>query len=578
MTTFKFSTPAKIKDFSENSAEQEQLNENWSLALIAYTRAARVSNPWTVDYQAPCDWYVDPTEVEIGQWTAEPVFWTAFPNRLKIYFSKGEKSPYQFDPMQVYALGDFGNIPQSEEFSTGLPFLIPSIRCPYINWNQPVKGYAHFDPNGPRGWLDEYCEWAVTRNEDGKITKISFTCENPEYWYSLWQVSPEKVLELYQQLVSPSVTLHDLYLPSKDDSGYVIDPVTKREAYNPLNKWNSGTVATATKGGAVHLTSPPNTIGAEIMLAAQATLLRALSPADYNMQNMVCTGAYGRPYRNSDPHIGFQVNQLVKKLGVMVTLTDPVGLYLQAPDFSSYHTPDNTDASQFYTVVRGTTAVENGMGYDQILHAEFSVPENYGYTVSDIQIGNEVLGASQKPQPILYAGQIAETFHVCLAGTAVKASTHSQNRFPPVEDKSGNINGQPSMLISNAVLNGMLAVNAFPPFVQLPVPVSQAQSIDDMALQVSYSNSNFKDAEISFWNADGSLASGIEVTVNEITSSNGTPAGLSSGGGDLYNYILSIYIAPDVSPGLKGVTAHNPDCDIPLPLPGVLNVIEQGAK
>lgn len=101
------------------------------------------------------------------------------------------------------------------------------------------------------------------------------------------------------------------------------------------------------------------------MLAAQATLLRDIHPVDYNMQNMVCKGAYGRAYRNSDPHIGLQANQLVKNLGVMITLTNPLGLYIQAPDFSSYQTPDGTDASEFYKVIRGTRAGENGAKYDQ---------------------------------------------------------------------------------------------------------------------------------------------------------------------------------------------------------------------
>ena len=34
--------------------------------------------------------------------------------------------------------------------------------------------------------------------DGGQITKISFTAENPEYWFTLWEVDPEKVLVLYQ--------------------------------------------------------------------------------------------------------------------------------------------------------------------------------------------------------------------------------------------------------------------------------------------------------------------------------------------------------------------------------------------
>jgi hypothetical protein len=570
MPDFIFSTPSLIQDFSENPTLQQQLNQYWDLAIDAYTQAALVSNPWTVNYQAPCDWYVNPKNADNTVANpVEPIFWTAFPNRLKIYFSTAEKSPYQMDNAQVFALADFGNIPQSRAFPTGLPFIIPSKRCPNLNWQQPISEWVQYDPKGPRGWLDEYCEWAVTRNSDGKITKIVFTCENPEYWYSLWQVSPEKVLTLYQQLVNPNVALEDLMLPSTDGKGFVTDPTTGRAAYNPLNKWNSGTVATETYGGAVHLTSPPNTIGAEIMLAAQATLLRELPADQYNMQRMVCAGAYGRAYRNSDPHIGLQVNQLVKNLNVKVTLTNPVGLYLQRPDFSSY---------KFYKVIRGRTAEQAGTTYDQILHAEFSVPEELGYTVSDILIGNAVPGSSQVPVPILYAGQIAETFHVCLAGTAITPATGepSQSFLPPVSDITGNTNGQVSMLLANPILLAMQAVNPYPPFVQLPVQINQGQTLTNMALQVSYANDNFNDAQIAFWDEQGNSESGISVAITAIETADGTPAGKSSGGDGLFNYILSISVAATVSTGLKGVTVRNPNCDMPVPLPGVLNVNTKG--
>lgn len=581
MSNFTFSPPAGIQDFSDSPQNQALLNQYWDLAIDAYTQAALVSNPWTVQYQAPCDWYVNPKTTDVPATNpVEPIFWTAFPNRLKIYFAAAEKSPYNLNNMQVYSLADFGNIPQSKAFPTGLPFIIPAQRCPYLNWDQPISQWKQYDPQGPRGWLDEYCEWAVTRNAQGKITKIAYTCENPEYWFTLWQVSPQKVLALYQQLVSPNVVMDDLQLPSPNGQGFVIDPVTGRPAYNPLNKWNSGTVATETYGGAVHLTSPPNTIGAEIMLAAQATLLRELPADQYNMQRMVCAGAYGRPYRNSDPHIGLQVNQLVKNLKVKATLTNPVGLYLQRPDFSSFKTPDGTDASTFYKVIRGRTAEQAGTTYDQILHAEFSVPDSYGYTVSDILLGNAVPGSSQVPVPILYAGQIADTFHVCLAGTAVTpaAGVQPQKPLPPVADINGSTNGAVSMLLANQVLLAMQAVNPFPPFVQLPVQIQQGQTLTDIAAQVSYANDNFAKATVAFWDEAGNEETDIQVTITAIDNATGTPAGKSDAEDGQLNFILTIAVGANVSPGLKGITVQNPDCITSIPLPGVVNVVAATAK
>jgi len=101
----------------------------------------------------------------------------------------------------------------------------------------------------------------------------------------------------------------------------------------------------------MHLTSPPNTLGAEVCLAAAATLLRNV--ANYDPQSMISCSRYGQPFRNSDPHIGFKVNQIVKNAGFTVSLANPVGLYIQEPEWGPYKTPDGTPAKDFLTVARG---------------------------------------------------------------------------------------------------------------------------------------------------------------------------------------------------------------------------------
>ena len=156
MSNFTFSTPAKIRDFADNPDHQALMDRHWDLGLLAYTQAANVSNPWTVDYQAPCDWYVNPAEQDVPQGgKAEPIFWTAFPNRLKIYFSENEKSPYKLSPMQVYALGDFGNIPQSGQFETGLPTLFLGRHALTLTGNRTLQignNMIQMDQEG--GWTN----------------------------------------------------------------------------------------------------------------------------------------------------------------------------------------------------------------------------------------------------------------------------------------------------------------------------------------------------------------------------------------------------------------------------------------
>jgi hypothetical protein len=85
-------------------------------------------------------------------------------------------------------------------------------------------------------------------------------------------VNPERVAELYQEILnfglpprSPEavrVASADLELRDPITGKPVIDPSTGAAAYNPLNKWNRGTVSVRgganASGGAVHLTSTPN--------------------------------------------------------------------------------------------------------------------------------------------------------------------------------------------------------------------------------------------------------------------------------------------------------------------------------
>ena len=102
---------------------------------------------------------------------------------------------------------------------------------------------------------DEYCEWAVTRDGAGRITRVDMTSESPEYFEALSRAQPATLLALYQQHVSPDVRKEDLY---------------DGRAYNPQNKWNN-----STEGGRVmHLIQRNNTLGAEIELAASATVVR----------------------------------------------------------------------------------------------------------------------------------------------------------------------------------------------------------------------------------------------------------------------------------------------------------------
>jgi hypothetical protein len=449
----RFSTPAKIQDFAEDPATQEKMNALWNGNVNRWVEAALIGDIWDLVNYGPRPAFYNPVNTDTPDNSPKlPITWSAFPGRLLALFPNNQE--------QLTQWADQG-VPASMLVTTDL--------CT----GQEIKPRPiPYPPTGPRGWQDEYCEWSVRRDQHGNIVSVMFTCENPEYWFTLWQADPTKVLSLYRQLVNPNAQLNDLCV--LDSSGQpVIDPSTNSPIYNPLNIWNSGTQSMDTRGGAVHLTSSPNTLGAEFDLAAAATIPR--KDANGNPINdsaaLVCCARYGKIGRHSDPTIGQTVNSLINGSDLTqprATLTDPVGLYIQTPNFANYQTPDNTPAENFWTVVRGSIKdSSDSADIDRILHAVFSVPPEKNYTVSDIRIDG---------RPILYASQIANTFDMALMATAIQQTGVVQ---VPISCTQPDKNPKP-------VVNALQPLNVFTAYRNLEAKTNELElSIPILALQIS---------------------------------------------------------------------------------------------
>jgi hypothetical protein len=235
---------------------------------------------------------------------------------------------------------------------------------------------------------DEYCEWSVHRNAAGKIMNVDFTSEGPEYWIVLAQLQPETVLQRYRQLVSPAVDMDDLF-PNGE--------------YHPFNQWNS-----STDKGIVHLIQGANTLGAEIELAAGASVVRRRNGTLVTgVADLIQCSRYGAAERHSDPHIGASANALARA-GHRVSLADPVGLFIAGCDFSGFELPTgNVNASQCFKVVRGVEG--------RALRVRFAPPDGETFTVSDVRIDG---------RPIEFGGQIADKMTVGLAAWASADKNH----------------------------------------------------------------------------------------------------------------------------------------------------------
>jgi hypothetical protein len=281
-----------------------------------------------------------------------------------------------------------------------------------INTSSDEERWALADQS--RDVQDEYCEWSVTRDpQTKKITRVTFTSEGPEYWEFLAQFNPDLLLSLYRQHVSPDVKPQQLF----DSQGN----------YNDRNIWNNSTT-----NGAMHLVQRANTLRAEIELAAAATIVRLNEDGTEKTgeQDLITCSGYGDENRNSDPHIGGQVNSLAR-LKADVTISNPVALHIDDLNTVGWETPDGSEAKDYWKVVRGTPELA--------LRAVFEVPKEKGFTVGDIKINGTNID---------FGAQIADFITIKIVGQACrfgKSKTAPQtackellpqdeDSFDPVED------------------------------------------------------------------------------------------------------------------------------------------------
>jgi hypothetical protein len=229
--------------------------------------------------------------------------------------------------------------------------------------------------DGARRHMDEYCEWGVERNRAGKITRVTFTTEVPEYYDHLFKSDRERLLEIYQTLISPKVKAREL----ERNGRYLRD-----------NVWNS-----TTQGRPAHLVQGSNSLGAAVRLAAEATILREDGGQPVTTkQRLVECGRLGNPFRNSDPQIALAANNAARA-GAEITLADPVGLYIAGLITGGMTTPDGADPALFWSVERGRPG--------HVVRAAYEVPEGRGYVVGDIKAGG---------QPLRWGGQLAQRVRI----------------------------------------------------------------------------------------------------------------------------------------------------------------------
>jgi hypothetical protein len=374
--------------------------------------------------------YVDPRQEPA---TGEPVKvpWNGFPRALSRWFSDDqstsakEKAEETADiPTPIFSWvqpsGDGLQLFTAEQHR--VPLFGPAA----VTLARPLREVL---PNGTLGveiprfrrQQDEYLEWHAVHDGQGRLQSIAFTAEPPDYWIALAQVAPDRMVDLYQKLVSSDVTKRDLFFQN-DAAAFGIDENGEQQwftipglkgTYNELNAW------TTTKG-LVHLTHRANTLGAEVRLASDASHIWGSDGADPpkdippEVVRIAC-GGYGGINRSSDPLIGRDVGKTVRG-GARITLTDPVGLYIANADLGSLRGPQGEPiGNQARIFKRG----DDDPFDPRILRFEVRLPDGTPFGLEDCTFDSRALHRG---------GQIARqtTMHLYANAYASGGNTNSK--------------------------------------------------------------------------------------------------------------------------------------------------------
>ena len=402
-----YNPPANLTDF-DRSQFANQLREIWDSDMRNRVNGGLTNFPAFFDALTP------PAPIDPDQAAPE---WTGLPRTMKrrTFDDVAEAARLVEEPIEMGAVD---------------PVFNQAITSPFrvVQTGDAFPG-QRYRPQ------DEYLEWVTRRDMTDRITDVIFTAEGPEYWERI-ALDPNLLLLLYREIVSNNVQQSDLYFDRdvcyyNGNQGGVV--CYNRGDYNPYNKWNMA--------GAVHLTQPANTLGAEINLAKNATLAYGDGALVTTDPQLVACGGYGGVNRMSDPTIGAAVNAAARS-GKFVALRNPIGLYISHIEPDRFALMDGgstrpiTNIEDYFVPIRPLPADVS----DMIVRARFRVPtgvevDGRQATVSDLTADG---------QPIRFGGQIADL--IVLRLFAQTAPGAPQQSLTPCSAKACPTPGNPNLI------------------------------------------------------------------------------------------------------------------------------------
>jgi hypothetical protein len=283
MTGWTFQAPGNLNDFRDPNDWHKAMVDITSEIIADLVGAVLEKDPREVTSDdllriGPTLAYVNPVAdvVPTGAATGPINSWGGFPRAVLRGAPWTEFPQSSDDPTGVYRavehLGDEDHAPGKFLDENGNVLVLPV-----------------------RDRQDEYLEWAIRQNADGKIIKITFVAEGYDYFSELFDKDEERVVDLYEEFTGvANITADDLRAPKgiyrQKRKGKVT--VAKPGGLNPRNKYNISP-------GIVHLSHRANSLGAEVNLAGVSGIARknaknvTVDPAD--AERILCCSEGGIP-------------------------------------------------------------------------------------------------------------------------------------------------------------------------------------------------------------------------------------------------------------------------------------------
>jgi hypothetical protein len=164
---------------------------------------------------------------------------------------------------------------------------------------------------------DEYVEWRVAREGDGRISRIIFTTEFPEYYQALAAHSFDSLQEGIVEVTGTAPSAAELFGPGFNPAAAT--PLARQQqlvTFAARNPWNSG------QRDILFLTHGSNTLGALFNLLGHCGVGKPQIP-----MGAVCddVGQFCGAGRNSDPVV-CAAAQGLRRNNQGFSLTDPAGI------------------------------------------------------------------------------------------------------------------------------------------------------------------------------------------------------------------------------------------------------------